>query len=90
MKFLIDQCLSPTLAESESRVLVSADSDFGEILTIGTKRNLSLILFRGEFEPRSQEQASLLLSSLPQLSDLLEKGSIVVITQSRLRVRELQ
>ncbi len=78
-----------SFAESESRILVSADSDFGEILTIGTKRNLSLILFRGEFDPRSQEQASSLIGALPELLNYLEKGSIVVITRSRARVREL-
>jgi predicted nuclease of predicted toxin-antitoxin system len=76
-------------AEAEDRVLLSADADFAAILTIGTKRKPSLVLFRGEFEPAAQEQARLLLGCLAQVATALEKGAIVVVTRTRLRIREL-
>jgi predicted nuclease of predicted toxin-antitoxin system len=78
-----------TLADSEDRVLLSADADFAAILTIGTKHKPSLILFRGEFEPAAQQQARLLLGCLPGLSAHLEKGAIVVVTSTKVRIREL-
>jgi len=76
-------------ARSEKRILLSADSDFGDILTVGTDREPSLILFRGEFEPVADEQARLLLAALVDLADVLEKGAIVVLTRTKTRVREL-
>ena len=77
------------LAEAEERVLLSADADFAAILTIGTKHKPSLVRFRGEFEPAAQEQARLLLGCLPQIAVALEKGAIVVVTRTNLRIREL-
>jgi predicted nuclease of predicted toxin-antitoxin system len=77
------------LAESEDRVLLSADSDFGEILTVGEKRKPSLVFFRGEFEVAAHDQARLLLGCLPEVCADLEKGAIVVVTRTTIRVREL-
>lgn len=76
------------LADHEDRVLISADSDFGEILTLGPKRKPSLVLFRGEFDPAAEQQAGRLTSLLPELVVLLESGVIVVISRTKVRIRE--
>jgi len=55
-----------SLAESEDRILVSADADFGALLTLGTRRKPSLIFFRGGFDPAAREQARILVASLPR------------------------
>ena len=77
------------LAETENRILLSADSDFGEILTLGAKHKPSLVLFRGEFETAAREQAGLLLAHLPEVAADLDHGAIVVVTRTKIRVREL-
>jgi len=56
---------------------------------VESKRKPSLVLFRGEFEPAAQEQAELLQACLPEISQHLETGAIVVITRAKLRIREL-
>lgn len=119
MRFLVDESLSPklaqllreadhdavhlrergmqgaedaavlSLAEAEDRVLVSADADFGALLTLGTRRKPSLILFRGGFYPRAREQAALLISSLPELSEHLRNGAIAVLSGTQIRLRTL-
>jgi predicted nuclease of predicted toxin-antitoxin system len=75
-------------ADRESRVLVSADTDFGEILARSGDPAPSVILFRrGDRLPDSL--AAVLLANLVEVTDDLAAGAIVVITDSRLRVRRL-
>lgn len=78
-----------TLAETEGRVLLSADADFGTLLTLGTRRRPSVILFRGRFRPSAHAQAEMLLGSLPQIAGDLDKGALVVMTRTRIRIRSL-
>ena len=119
MKFLIDNALSPlvaeslrgaghdalhirdyglqtaqddeifSLAETQNRILISSDTDFGTFLAIRQKNKPSLILFRRGSDRRPERQVTLLLSNLPEIQDALEQGSVVVIEQTRLRVRPL-
>lgn len=119
MKFLVDESLSPklaeflaaaghdavhlrergmqgaedpevlSLAEAEDRILVSADADFGALLTLGTRRKPSLIFFRGGFHPAAREQAKLLIASLPEMSAHLQSGAITVVSGTRVRIRTL-
>lgn len=76
-------------AESEGRVVVSADTDFGAILARSGKRAPSVILFRTIGQRRAWSQAGLILANLPQVAEDLEAGALVVIEDGRVRSRRL-
>lgn len=73
----------------QSLVLVSEDTDFGELLAQQRTAVPSFVLLR-TYEPMTPtEQAAVLVANLPKLRDDLDQGAIVVIERSRLRVRRL-
>jgi predicted nuclease of predicted toxin-antitoxin system len=71
------------LADRELRVLISADTDFGTLLSTRRTPRPSLILFRHGAERRPLAQARLLLVNLDALR------ALVTIEPARLRVRTL-
>lgn len=75
-------------AVSEARILLSADTDFGEILARSGGGTPSVILFRRS-DRSPAALATILLANLDAVVDDLEKGAFVVITEDRLRVRGL-
>jgi predicted nuclease of predicted toxin-antitoxin system len=77
------------LAAREGRTIVSVDTDFGTLLATRNERFPSVILFRRTSGRRPSLQVSLLLSNLDQLHEALFAGSIVVFSDSRIRVRKL-
>lgn len=76
-------------AALESRVVVSADTDFGTLLSLREATTPSVILFRGASPKRADEQAALILTSLATIEAALRRGAIVILERHRLRLREL-
>lgn len=77
------------VAAKEKRILLTADSDFGALLALGSLGSPSVLLLRSADHLRPAEQAKLIVANLPQIAEDLEKGAIVSLTRDRLRIREL-
>ncbi len=81
-----DQVLAT--ARDEARILVSADTDFGELLSKQDLALPSLVLFRqGNRSP--EHQATTLLGNLQEVAEDLSAGAIVVFTNDNIRIRRL-
>lgn len=75
-------------AREAGRTVVSADTDFGELLAIGRHPGPSVILLR-RAPHLPDEQAELLLAALHAVEADLDAGAVVVFSRGRARVRRL-
>lgn len=75
-----------TRAAPEQRILISAEMDFGFLLVSRQDSWPSIVLLR-RLPFHSNFVVSLLLANLAQLAEALEQGSLVVLEESRIRVR---
>jgi predicted nuclease of predicted toxin-antitoxin system len=76
-------------AATSDHVLVSEDTDFGEILGATRAAAPSVVLLRTADPMTPEEQAVLLATNLPAVATALADGSLVVIARGRMRVRPL-
>jgi predicted nuclease of predicted toxin-antitoxin system len=118
LRFLVDNALSPKLAEGlrqaghdavhlreigrqsapdsevlaraveEDRIIISSDMDFGDLIAASELTRPSVILFR-RVERRTNSRLGLLLKNLAAIRVDLERGSIVILESSRIRIRPL-
>jgi len=119
VKFLIDNNLSPLLAEGlkaaghdavhlrdlgmqaapdpavlqraqvDERVLVSADTDFGGLLSRSRATGPSVLLIRRPAGRRAAGQSAIILANLDQIAEDLTAGAVVVIGDDWIRIRRL-
>ncbi|MCA2212814.1 DUF5615 family PIN-like protein [Jidongwangia harbinensis] len=75
-------------AVGDGRVLLSADTDFGELLARSGAGTPSVVLFRRS-DRSATSLSAVLLANLPEFEDDLAKGAFVVITDERMRIRPL-
>lgn len=75
-------------ADRDDRVLISADTDFGELLAVAPVLAPSVILLR-RTDKRPESLAAIVIANLGQVADDLVAGALVVITDTRVRVRLL-
>ncbi len=76
-------------ARADDQVLISADTDFGGLLSRSRASNPSVILIRRLAGRRAAEQASIILANLDQVAEDLTTGAVVIIHEDLLRVRRL-
>lgn len=76
-------------AAQEERVLISADTDFGRILSSRNVPKPSVILFRWPSLRQPSDQVHIILMNLVAVSEDLGNGSLIVIEETRIRVRKL-
>lgn len=76
------------LAERDHRILISADTDFGELLANSAVLAPSLILIRRS-DKRAGPLAAVIIANLAPIEDDLDAGALVVISDTRVRTRRL-
>ncbi len=76
------------LADRQNRILISADTDFGELLANAPVLAPSVILLR-RADKRAESLAAVVLANLGQVADDLAAGALIVVSDTRIRTRRL-
>ena len=69
--------------------MVSADTDFRVLLSRSGARAPSVLLVRRLVGRRTAEQVATILANLPSVTEDLEAGAIIVLTDDWVRIRRL-
>lgn len=75
-------------AVAEDRIILTVDLDFTEIAALSRGSLTSVVVFRLR-NPRAQRVLERLQSILPAVTEALEAGAVVVVEETRHRVRRL-
>lgn len=75
-------------ANEDSRILITADTDFGTLLALSGAAQPSVMLLRRPGR-RSAERAQIVLTVLDLVSEALHCGAVITVETTRIRVREL-
>jgi predicted nuclease of predicted toxin-antitoxin system len=76
-------------AHEAGRVVISADTDFSELLATSNADGPSILLLRRQEQRRADEVAALILANLDDVADDLWSGAVVVLDDERIRIRSL-
>jgi predicted nuclease of predicted toxin-antitoxin system len=76
-------------ARDEDRILVSADTDFGMLLSRLHTSAPSVVLVRRLAGRRARDMTDVILANLPPVEEDLAAGAIVVLGEESVRVRRL-
>jgi predicted nuclease of predicted toxin-antitoxin system len=76
-------------AVQEDRIVISADTDFGTLLSLLRDIKPSIILFRKGSPHRPEAQVTLLVNNLPAFEEMLNKGCVIVFKNNRVKIRSL-
>lgn len=76
-------------AAEEDRVIIAADTDFGTWLAFRDSSKPSVIQLRWPTLRKAERQAAVILANLTSVEADLDRGAMVVIEPSRVRVRTL-
>jgi predicted nuclease of predicted toxin-antitoxin system len=75
-------------AAADDRVVVSLDTDFGELLARGRHPGPSVLLLR-KAPHTPEQQAGIILVAVAEVEKILGAGAVVVVVGDRIRVRML-
>ena len=70
------------------RVVITADLDFGDLLSLTGATGPSVVLLRAR-EAKPSTSAAALLTALDECDEVLKRGALVVVDRHRLRIRVL-
>jgi predicted nuclease of predicted toxin-antitoxin system len=76
-------------ARDEDRILISADTDFGMLLSRSHAAAPSVVLVRRLVGRRATDMTEVILANLPLVEEDLACGAIVVLGEESVRVRRL-
>ena len=76
-------------AVKDQRIVLSGDTDFGELQAMSNAALPSVVLLRRQGDRRAAQIAALVLANLEAVSEDLAAGAIVVLETDRVRVRRL-
>lgn len=75
-------------AKREERIVLTFDLDFGEIAAVARTGKPSVLIFRLR-NTRSPHVIERLRAALPRVETDLARGAVVIVEESRIRVRPL-